>query len=100
LSKSSCLLGHASLQTTERYLGIKQDFVHAPNDAIQLSSREIEVLRLIVQGSGNKQIAHSLHIAEDTAKNHVKSILRKLGAADRTEAATMAIRRGIVHLQV
>jgi DNA-binding NarL/FixJ family response regulator len=65
-----------------------------------LSSREIEVLRLIVQGSGNKQIAHTLHIAEDTAKNHVKSILRKLGAADRTEAATMAIRRGIVHLQV
>jgi DNA-binding NarL/FixJ family response regulator len=63
-----------------------------------LSARELEALSLIVRGFSNKQIAHQLKIAEDTAKNHVKSILRKLGAEDRTHAATEAIRRGIVHL--
>jgi DNA-binding NarL/FixJ family response regulator len=63
-----------------------------------LSSREMEVLSLIVKGYGNKQIAHQLNIAEHTVKNHVKSILNKLGAEDRTHAATAAIQRGIIHL--
>jgi two-component system, NarL family, response regulator len=65
-----------------------------------LSSREVEVLRLIVDGFSNKQIAYELQIAEDTAKNHVKSILKKLGTRDRTRAATAAIQRGIIHLQL
>jgi DNA-binding NarL/FixJ family response regulator len=64
-----------------------------------LSVRELDVLRLITEGFSNKQIARELRIAEDTAKNHVKSILRKLGADDRTHAATEAIRRGIIHLR-
>lgn len=64
-----------------------------------LSSREIEVLELLTRGLSNKQIAYELDIAEDTAKNHVKSILRKLDAHDRTQAATEAIHRGIIHLQ-
>jgi two-component system, NarL family, response regulator len=63
-----------------------------------LSGRELEVLRLIVRGFSNKQIAYELRIAEDTAKNHVKSILKKLGTGDRTAAATTAIQRGIIHL--
>lgn len=63
-----------------------------------LSAREMDVLRLIVHGFSNKQIAHELGIAEDTAKNHVKSILRKLGVDYRTQAATEAIQRGIIHL--
>ena len=63
-----------------------------------LSSREMDVLNLIVQGITNKEIGHTLGIAEYTVKNHVKSILSKLGAEDRTKAATMAIQRGIVHL--
>ena len=63
-----------------------------------LSARELEVLRLIVQGLHNKEIAYQLGISDETAKNHVKSILKKLGAADRTQAATSAIQRGIVHL--
>lgn len=63
-----------------------------------LSTRELEVLGLIVQGLSNKQIAFRLDIAEDTAKNHVKNILKKLGADDRTQAATRAIQRGIIHL--
>ena len=63
-----------------------------------LSARELDVLRLIVTGLGNKQIAYSLDIAEPTVKSHVKNILAKLGVADRTQATTEAIRRGIVHL--
>jgi DNA-binding NarL/FixJ family response regulator len=64
----------------------------------RLSERELEVLRLVAQGLSNKRIAHELDIAEDTAKNHVKSILKKLGADDRTQAATQAILRGMIHL--
>lgn len=63
-----------------------------------LSAREVEVLELIVKGQGNKQIAYELGIAEHTVKNHVKNILNKLGADDRTQAATAAIQRGIIHL--
>ena len=63
-----------------------------------LSARELEVLRLVVRGLQNKQIAWELGISEETAKIHVKSILKKLGATDRTQAATSAIQRGIVHL--
>jgi DNA-binding NarL/FixJ family response regulator len=63
-----------------------------------LSAREKEVLSLIVGGLANKQIAYKLNIAEHTVKNHVKAILAKLGVADRTQAATAAIQRGIIHL--
>jgi DNA-binding NarL/FixJ family response regulator len=63
-----------------------------------LSAREVQVLELIVRGLANKQIAYSLSIAEHTVKNHVKNILSKLGVQDRTQAATAAIQRGIVHL--
>jgi len=66
--------------------------------APDLSAREMEVLSLIVNGLANKQIAHRLSIAEHTVKNHVKSILSKLNVADRTQAATAAIQRGIIHL--
>jgi DNA-binding NarL/FixJ family response regulator len=63
-----------------------------------LTTREMQVLNLIVQGLANKQIAYNLSIAEHTVKNHVKNILSKLGVQDRTQAATAAIQRGIVHL--
>jgi two-component system NarL family response regulator len=63
-----------------------------------LSAREVQVLELIVRGLANKQIAYSLGIAEHTVKNHVKNILSKLGVQDRTQAATAAIQRGIIHL--
>jgi DNA-binding NarL/FixJ family response regulator len=71
----------------------------AQSPRADLSSRELEVLKLVVQGLGNKQIAYSLFMAEHTAKNHVKHILSKLGVEDRTQAATVAIQRGIVHLE-
>jgi two-component system NarL family response regulator len=63
-----------------------------------LTAREIEILRLIVQGLSNKEIAYRVGIANYTVYNHVKSILEKMGVDDRTQAATVAIVRGIVHL--
>jgi two-component system NarL family response regulator len=63
-----------------------------------LSSRELQVLALIVKGRSNKEIGSDLGVAENTVKNHVKVILDKLGVADRTGAATKAIQRGLVRL--
>jgi DNA-binding NarL/FixJ family response regulator len=63
-----------------------------------LSSREIEVLRLIAAGNANKEIANKLGIAEETVKSHVTNILAKLYANDRTHAVTTAVRRGIIEL--
>ena len=65
----------------------------------QLSTRELEVLRLLVVGRRNREIAGALDITEGTVKLHVSSILGKLGAADRTEAVTRALQRGIVQLE-
>ncbi|HEY7498219.1 MAG TPA: response regulator transcription factor [Vicinamibacterales bacterium] len=65
----------------------------------QLSGRELEVLRLLVGGRRNREIAGALVISEGTVKLHVSSILGKLGAADRTEAVTVALQRGIVQLE-
>jgi DNA-binding NarL/FixJ family response regulator len=64
----------------------------------ELTAREIEVLELIAQGLINKHIAYALGITEHTVKNHVRNILEKLGAEGRTEAATVAIQRGIIYL--
>jgi len=69
---------------------------HAADDA--LSAREIEVLSLIAAGNSNKLIADVLSISEDTVKGHVKSILSKLGANDRTHAVTVGLKRGIIEL--
>ena len=63
-----------------------------------LSSREIEVLRLITAGNANKEIAGKLCIAEETVKRHVSNILAKLHVNDRTHAVTTALRRGIFEL--
>lgn len=63
-----------------------------------LTSREIEVLRLIAAGKANKLVASDLSITEETVKGHVKSILSKLGASDRTHAVTIALKRGIIQL--
>lgn len=64
-----------------------------------LTRRELEVLQLIVRGNSNKEIADALKVSEETVKYHVKGILSKLGVADRTQAATAALLRGIVHPQ-
>lgn len=69
---------------------------HAADDP--LSTREIEVLSLIAAGNSNKLVADQLKLSEDTVKGHVKSILSKLGANDRTHAVTVALKRGIIEL--
>ena len=61
-----------------------------------LSEREIEVLSLMAEGAGNKEIALRLHISENTVKFHVSSILNKLGAATRTEAVTRGYKEGLI----
>ena len=64
----------------------------------ELTPRELSVLERIVAGRANKEIATDLHISETTVKSHVNSLLSKLGVADRTHAATLALQRGLVHL--
>ena len=64
----------------------------------ELTAREIEVLRKVAGGNRNKEIADLLFISEETVKVHVKHIMEKLGAKDRTQAITIAIRRGIIEL--
>jgi DNA-binding NarL/FixJ family response regulator len=64
----------------------------------ELSQREIDVLVAIAAGQSNKRVAGTLGIGEETVKMHVKAILAKLGANDRTHAVTLAIKRGIIHL--
>ena len=63
-----------------------------------LTVREREILHLLVLGEANKEVADALGISEHTVKSHVKSILAKLKVRDRTEAVTVALRRGIMHL--
>ncbi len=69
---------------------------HAADDA--LSAREVEVLRRVAAGKSNKRIAGELVISETTVKSHLRSILPKLGASDRTHAVTIALKRGIFDL--
>jgi DNA-binding NarL/FixJ family response regulator len=63
-----------------------------------LTSREIEILQQVAEGSRNRDIAEKLFIAEGTVKVHIQHIMAKLGANDRTQAITIAVRRGIIHL--
>jgi DNA-binding NarL/FixJ family response regulator len=65
----------------------------------ELSSRELQVLQLVAKGLCNKEIADVLHFTEFTAKAHVRNILAKLDVDDRTQAATLAIARGLVSLE-
>jgi DNA-binding NarL/FixJ family response regulator len=69
---------------------------HAADDP--LTTREVEVLTMIAEGNSNKIIADRMFITEHTVKGHVKSILSKLGASDRTHAVTLGLKRGILQL--
>ena len=69
---------------------------HAAEDA--LSPLEVRVLRLIAEGNSNKEIAARLSVTEDSVKGHVRNILSKLGANDRTHAAMIGIKRGIIEV--
>jgi DNA-binding NarL/FixJ family response regulator len=69
---------------------------HVSDEA--LSGREVDVLRHVATGNRNRDIAETLFIAEETVKVHLKHILRKLGANDRTQAVAIGVRRGIIQL--
>ncbi len=66
---------------------------------LELTGRELEVLEQIVAGKSNKEIGIHLKISEATVKSHINNILSKLGVSDRTQAATTALQRGLVHLR-
>jgi DNA-binding NarL/FixJ family response regulator len=76
---------------------IASDIAEHATDAA-LTAREIDVLRLIAAGTANKEIAAQLSIAEETVKGHVKNILGKLAANDRTHAVTIGLKRGFIDL--
>jgi two-component system NarL family response regulator len=61
-----------------------------------LTSRELQVLELLAQGSTNKQIAHKLNISDNTVRCHVNNIMEKLQVSDRTEAVANALKRGVL----
>ena len=69
---------------------------HATDDA--LTPREIDVLRLVAGGNANKEIAAQLSLTEETVKSHIRNILAKLGANDRTHAVAIGLKRGIIDL--
>ena len=69
---------------------------HATDEA--LTPREVDVLRLVARGNANKAIAALLSLTEETVKSHIRSILAKLGANDRTHAVAIALKRGIIEL--
>jgi two-component system NarL family response regulator len=65
----------------------------------ELTARELEVLRLVVAGQSNREIGATLHISEGTVRAHINNILSKMGVSDRTQATTLAIKRGLVRLE-
>jgi DNA-binding NarL/FixJ family response regulator len=81
---------------------------HLPNEVAQtlaehfssdsLTEREVEVLQRIAQGNRNRDIGECLSISEETVKVHIKHIMDKLGAKDRTQAVAIGIRRGVIHI--
>lgn len=80
--------------TAKVFAELKKQKRHRP--AVQLTNRELEILSFLVKGSSNTEIAHRLFISEKTVKNHLTSIFRKLGVADRTQAVVYAIKERLV----
>ncbi len=87
-----------SLEILELLLPRPYDATEAEDRGLEepLTTREAEVLSLLAEGAGNKQIASKLHISEHTVKFHVSSILGKLGASTRTEAVTRGYKEGLI----
>ncbi|HLB48541.1 MAG TPA: response regulator transcription factor [Anaerolineales bacterium] len=84
-------------QTTARLIhGLTQPPPPQPDGRETLTAREIELLRLVAQGLSNKAVAQKLSLSENTIKYHLKNILQKLGVQNRTEAASYAIRAGLL----
>lgn len=82
----------------ERVAAATGPYADADGQLMPLSPREMEILELVTQGMINKRIAHKLGISQQTVKNHMTSILKKLNVDDRTQAAIIALRRGWVRI--
>lgn len=89
------LLDPAVIQDLARHVHV-EDADSSPQAFDELTAREIEILRMLAEGLGNKQIAAQLGISEHTVKFHISAILDKLGVASRTEAVTSGIRMGLI----
>ncbi len=90
----SLMLGHAALEPAVAARLLARVASGPATD--ELSARELEVLRLLVSGASNKEIAARLELSENTIKSHLSHIFEKLGVKSRTEAATVALQRGLV----
>ena len=90
-SLSPAIAGAVVRRVREQSMNIDQ-----PDDLLALSERETEILRLVAQGHDNTEIAQELYLSPSTVKNHVSSILDKLGVDSRVQAAVRAARAGIV----
>ncbi len=86
----------STVQEYSRTIRTTPDVAPEPANHERLSGRELEVLALIVEGLTNKEIASRLCLSPDTVKNHVVHIIQKLGVSDRTQAAVMAVRQGLI----
>ena len=71
----------------------------SPSTPSPVSPRQLQILELAARGCANKEIAEALHLSEQTVKNHMTAILRKLGGNDRTHAVTMALAHGWIKLE-
>jgi PAS domain S-box-containing protein len=84
------------LRSGERVIGVFGHVVHLPGEATPahpaLTPRQAEVLRLLEHGRSTRQIAHELHLSQDTVRNHVRALLRALGVSSRLEAVALARR--------
>lgn len=105
VSRGEYLINEAVLDRPLVATRVLRQFNEIPNDErdveslfIPLSNREIEVLDLIAHGNSNKEIARNLGISDQTVKNHITSILRKLAVNDRTQAVVYAIRHGWIRM--
>jgi DNA-binding NarL/FixJ family response regulator len=90
----SLMLGHAALEPAVAARLLARVASGPATD--ELSTRELEVLRLLVSGASNKELAARLELSEHTIKSHLSHIFEKLGVKSRTEAATVALQRGLV----
>ena len=106
VTKGRYVIGDKVLNKTEVNSWLIEQFAKlaplgVPGDSrlVPLSAREMEILQHAARGSSNKEIAHTLQISQQTVKNHISSILRKLDVKDRTEAAVYALRHGWIRLE-
>jgi DNA-binding NarL/FixJ family response regulator len=89
-------LGHAGKTTFAPAVAAK---LASRVTSLQLTTRELEVLKLIAEGKANKEIGSQLHIAESTVKLHVNTLFEKLGVKSRTEAMRAGLERGLIRLR-